>query len=62
MSKQTRRTGFQDVRDPVSRKLILRIDAERRILEVKTFKHAEPVLVDLKPYLEGDRPDTESFS
>jgi hypothetical protein len=48
---QERRDGFQSVRDPISRKLILRVDASRLIVEVKTRHAKEPVRVDLKPYL-----------
>lgn len=57
MAEETRRDGFRDVRDPISRKLILRVDAERCIVEVKTRHAAEPVRVDLKPYLLDKKPD-----
>lgn len=57
MAEETRRDGFQEVRDPISRKLILRVDASRLIVEVKIRHAAEPVRVDLKPYLLDKRTD-----
>lgn len=50
MEREERRTRFQDVRHPRTRRLLFRFDASRDIIQAtdpKEKKPAAPVLVDL---------------